>query len=48
MERSVAERKKTMRVVLGFSIIALGVIFRSPWGMVGIIPVFHAIVKYNA
>ncbi len=37
---------RTLRIVLGVVILAAGFYFKSWWGLVGIVPLFTAIVRW--
>ncbi len=44
MKKNIGSADKVIRVLLGVAVILLGIIFHSWWGLVGIIPLFTALV----
>ncbi|NJD22937.1 MAG: DUF2892 domain-containing protein [Melioribacter sp.] len=42
MKKNVGSLDKVLRLVLGLVIIALGILYQSWWGLLGIIPLFTA------
>jgi hypothetical protein len=38
MKKNVGSADKTMRLILGIGIIALGLYFQSWWGLIGLVP----------
>lgn len=46
MKCNVGKTDKVIRIIIGFSIGAAGIYFKSWWGLVGIIPVFTALVGW--
>jgi hypothetical protein len=45
MKKNVGSADKVFRVILGVAVILLGIIFKSWWGLIGIIPLFTGIVN---
>ena len=46
MKKNVGSIDKVARVIIGLVIIALGVLYQSWWGLVGIIPLFTSVVGW--
>ncbi len=46
MKKNVGSADRVVRVVLGLVIIALGLIYQSWWGLIGIVPLLTAAVGY--
>lgn len=46
MKCNVGKTDKVIRIIIGLSIGAAGIYFKSWWGLVGIIPVFTALVSW--
>jgi hypothetical protein len=46
MEKNVGGIDKTIRVIVGVIIIALGVVYNSWWGAIGLIPIATALVGW--
>jgi len=44
MKKNIGSVDKVVRVIIGIAVIMLGIIFQSWWGLIGIIPLFTAIV----
>lgn len=42
MKKNIGSIDKTLRFILGFGIIILGIIYQSWWGLIGIIPLATA------
>ena len=42
MKKNVGSVDKVVRLIIGLVIIALGILYQSWWGLVGIIPIFTA------
>jgi hypothetical protein len=36
---------RVLRIIIGISIIAAGIIFSSPWGLIGILPLLAGIIN---
>lgn len=46
MKTNVGTVDRSLRIVLGIAVIVLGIYFQSWWGVIGVIPLFTAIVKW--
>lgn len=46
MERNVGKTDKTIRIVVGVVIIAIGIVAKSWWGLVGVVPLATAFINY--
>ena len=46
MKRNIGKADKTIRIVLGVVIIVVGIVFKSWWGLIGILPIGTAIVGF--
>lgn len=46
MKTNVGSADKVIRIILGIVILALGFIFQTWWGIVGIIPLFTGLFNY--
>jgi len=46
MKANVGTIDRGLRMVLGIAIIVLGIYFQSWWGVIGVIPLFTAFVKW--
>ncbi len=46
MKKNIGNLDKTIRIIIGIVILALGVYFRSWWGLIGILPILTAIVGW--
>ncbi len=46
MKRNVGKTDKVIRIILGVVIGAAGLYFNSWWGLVGIVPVFTALINW--
>ncbi|MDQ7817620.1 MAG: DUF2892 domain-containing protein [Melioribacteraceae bacterium] len=46
MTKNVGSADKVFRIVLGLIIIALGINFESLWGIIGIVPIFTALIGW--
>ncbi len=46
MKCNVGKTDKVIRIIIGLSIGAAGIYFKSWWGLVGIIPVFTALASW--
>ena len=45
MKKNIGGFDQVLRLVLGLVIIALGILFQSWWGLLGIIPLFTGLIK---
>jgi hypothetical protein len=46
MKKNVGGTDKVIRIVLGLVIIALGLIYQSWWGLIGIVPLLTASINW--
>lgn len=46
MVKNMGSADKVIRIILGVVIIALGIYFQSLWGLIGILPLFTALVGW--
>ena len=46
MDKNVGKNDKIIRYILGIVIIALGIMYNSWWGIIGLIPIFTAAVGW--
>ncbi len=46
MEKNVGKADKIIRIVLGLVIGAAGYHFQSWWGLIGIVPIFTALINW--
>lgn len=46
MKKNVGSIDKVARVIIGLVIIALGILYQSWWGLVGIIPLFTSVIGW--
>jgi predicted RND superfamily exporter protein len=46
MKKNVGIADKSLRIILGIVIIALGFIFKTWWGAIGIIPLFTGVFSW--
>jgi len=46
MNRNLGKTDRVIRIVLGLVIVALGLLFESWWGLVGLIPLLTAAVRW--
>ncbi|MBD3644467.1 MAG: DUF2892 domain-containing protein [Alcanivorax sp.] len=46
MKTNVGNADRTLRLVAGVTIIALGVVFQSWWGAIGLIPLFTGTTRW--
>ncbi len=46
MKCNVGKTDKAIRIILGLVIIAVGVIYQSWWGLIGLIPLFTGLVRW--
>lgn len=46
MKKNVGSIDKVARVIIGLVIIALGILYQSWWGLVGIVPLFTSVVGW--
>ena len=46
MKPNVGQTDRTIRIVLGVVIIVAGVYFKSWWGVIGIVPILTAVIRW--
>lgn len=46
MKCNVGKTDKTIRIIAGLVILALGLVFKSWWGVIGVIPLLTALVGW--
>jgi len=46
MKTNVGNTDRIIRIVLGLGLIALGIIYQSWWGAVGIIPILTGVISF--
>jgi hypothetical protein len=46
MKKNVGSIDKTLRIIIGLVIIAVGIIFKSWWGAVGVVPLLTAFAGF--
>ncbi|MEO0291233.1 MAG: DUF2892 domain-containing protein [candidate division WOR-3 bacterium] len=46
MKKNVCGLDKTVRIILGIVIILLGLIFKTLWGLIGIIPLITGLIGF--
>ena len=46
VKTNIGSTDRLIRVLIGFGIIALGVIFKSWWGLLGLIPILTAVTGF--
>jgi amino acid permease len=46
MKANIGSTDRWIRVIIGFGILALGVAFKSWWGLIGLIPIATATIRY--
>ncbi|MDZ7672486.1 MAG: DUF2892 domain-containing protein [Halanaerobiales bacterium] len=46
MKRNVGSNDKIIRYILGIVIIAIGIMYNSWWGIIGLIPIFTAAIGW--
>jgi hypothetical protein len=46
MKSNMGKADKVIRIVVGLAIVAAGIYFKTWWGLVGIIPIFTAIINW--
>ena len=44
MKKNIGSSDKVIRAILGIVLIIVGIIFQSWWGLIGIIPLFTALI----
>ena len=46
MKSNVGTADKVIRVIIGSVIIVLGIVFKSWWGLIGLLPILTALIGY--
>ncbi len=46
MKKNIGKIDKTLRLIIGIIILVLGIIFKSWWGLLGVIPVITSFLNY--
>ena len=46
MKKNIGKIDKTLRIVIGLVIIAVGIIYKSWWGAVGLVPLLTAVISF--
>jgi len=46
MKTNIGNTDRRIRVIIGLGILALGFAFKSWWGLIGLIPIATALVRY--
>jgi len=46
MEKNVGSLDRTVRILVGLIILTAGVIFKTWWGLIGIIPLFTGLIGW--
>lgn len=46
MNKNVGKTDKTIRIILGLAILGIGYYFQSWWGLLGLVPLFTALVGW--
>ncbi len=46
MNKNIGKVDKTVRIIIGLVVIALGINFQSWWGLVGLVPLLTALVGF--
>ncbi len=46
MKRNMGKVDKTIRIVAGVVIIILGIVFKSWWGLIGVLPIAISVVGF--
>ncbi|MEO0255441.1 MAG: DUF2892 domain-containing protein [candidate division WOR-3 bacterium] len=46
MKKNVCGLDKTVRIILGILIILIGIIFKTLWGLIGIIPLITGLIGF--
>jgi len=46
MKKNVGSMDRTIRILVGLIILAAGIIFKSWWGLLGIIPLFTGLIGW--
>lgn len=46
MKCNVGQKDRMLRVVVGLIVVLAGVLFESPWGLVGIVPLLTGLIRW--
>lgn len=46
MTANIGTTDKILRIILGLIIIALGIVYSSWWGLIGVVPILTALINY--
>jgi len=46
MNKNVGSVDKVIRLIIGVAIIGAGIVFKSWWGAIGIVPIFTALINW--
>lgn len=46
MEKNIGNTDRALRIIVGIAIIVLGILYQSWWGLVGLIPLVTAFVRW--
>jgi len=46
MKANIGTADRVIRVIVGLVILALGIIFRSWWGLIGLLPILTASIRF--
>jgi len=46
MNKNVGKIDRLIRMIIGIIIIALGIYFKSWWGIIGLLPIFTGIIRF--
>lgn len=46
MKANIGNTERILRMIVGIIILALGVYFQSPWGIIGVIPLFTGLFRF--
>ena len=46
MEKNIGKMDRNFRMLLGFAIIATGLVFQSWWGLIGLVPIITGLVNW--
>lgn len=46
MKKNMGKVDRTIRIIVGLAVIALGLIFKSWWGLIGIVPLLTSLTSF--
>ncbi len=46
MQKNIGKTDKTIRIIVGLAIIAIGLYFQSWWGAIGLVPLGTALINW--